>query len=266
MNSAFKNIAVTIPTQNIQGIDDPPLPSSWAEITVLKILFPDDFFVSKHAVAAQEKFPEANIESWKLNEKGPTSARGWKKNPFRSSRQRPGKKALKNKPAQDTTGLLKRPRSSGATEDIEGEANPFKKLRLASQNPAEDVEDAVAGRGTSKQATPSLPDEPGDSEDFNEFWNEFDDKLDTIRRAAKEGTEITPRMLDGLRKAHLDEVKKQHPDEIFKNIDKQHARELRHIRVRYEVVIATWLRGIASGVKCLQSTRRELSMLSDHKE
>ncbi|RGP72575.1 hypothetical protein FSPOR_2625 [Fusarium sporotrichioides] len=70
---AFKNIAETVSTQNIQGTDDLPLPSSWAEITVLKILFPGDFFVSKHAGVAQEKFPEANIGSWKLNEKGPTS-------------------------------------------------------------------------------------------------------------------------------------------------------------------------------------------------
>jgi hypothetical protein len=282
---AYESIVERITTQNIQEINDLPVPSSWAEITALKILFPDDFFASRHAVVAQEKFPKANIDQWKFNESGPTSARGWKENPFRFLPKKLIERLVKDKQVQDTTELLKRPRSSEAAGDFEEDENPSKKRRLTSpstvydtfedtvkdtaENTAEDVEDTVADPSTSKQATHPLPDTPGDSddsEDSNEFWSDFDHKLTPIRKAAKEGTEITPRMLNSVRKAHLKELKKQHPDKLFKKMKKQHARELRQVRARYEGVITTWLKGVASEVKVLQTTRRELSMSEDYKD
>ncbi|KAF5229995.1 hypothetical protein FAUST_10053 [Fusarium austroamericanum] len=285
---AFKSIVETVTTQTIREISDLPVPSSWAEIIALKILFPGHFLSSEHAVVAQEKFPNANLHQWKLNENGPTPSLDWIDNRSQSTPRSLSDRVTRSETAR-YNAELKHPRSREAADDIGKKENPLKKRRLAPTSTVEenakdaiddtvddtiedmvkDVEYSVADPSTSKQANapPSDgPGDPGDSEDSNEFWSEFDDKLATVRKAVKEGTEITPRMLNGLRKAHLTEPKKQHPDEIFKDIKKQHARELRNVRARYEGVIATWLKGVASGVRILQTTRRELSMSSNHEE
>lgn len=285
---AYDGLVETIFTQNIQEINDLPLPSSWAEVTALKILFPDDFFSSRHAAVAQKRFPKANIGQWKFNDQGPTTALGWKTNKYRFPQDFPLKNVSADESFQGTAEMPKRSRPHDATKDIEEEDNPLKKRRLDSPSP---VEDAIADPGTPEQATPPVqsspegsssgevdtglsniehdpensdarepdPEELGDSENSNEFWSEFDDKLASIRKAAKEGTEITPRMLNQLRKAHQMELKQQHPDKLIKKMMKQHARELRQVRARYEGVITTWLKGVASGVKVLQRTRQEIS-------
>ncbi|QPC78915.1 hypothetical protein HYE68_009667 [Fusarium pseudograminearum] len=282
---AFKSIIETVTTQTIREISDLPVPSSWAEIIALKILFPGDFFSSEHAVIAQEKFPNANLHQWKLNENGPTPGLDWINDRSQFTPRSLSDCVMRSKTARDTAEL-KRSRSSEAADDIGKKENPLKKRRLASTSPVKenakdaandavddtaedmvkDIEYPIVDPSTSKQATPRLSDDPGDSEDSNEFWSEFGDKLAAVRKAVKEGTDITPRMLNGLRKAHLAELKKQHPDKIFKSIKKQHAQELRNVRARYEGVIATWLKGVASGVRVLQTTRRELSMSSNHEE
>ncbi|CEI60286.1 unnamed protein product [Fusarium venenatum] len=53
---AYENIIKTVTTQPIREIDDLPIPSTWAEITALKILFKNDFLLSRHAAVAQELF------------------------------------------------------------------------------------------------------------------------------------------------------------------------------------------------------------------
>ena len=258
---AHERIVDVIKTQDIREIGDVPLPSSWAEVTALKILFPDDFFASNHAVVAQEMFPRANIGQWNLNEQGPTNAVGWKQNKHRLER------ANTVEAVQENSVPPKRLRSSEAAEEVEEVETPFKKRRLASPIP---IEDTITNTVTSQQETshppPSTelqlaPQGSDDSEDSNEFWSEFDEYLAPIRKAAKEGSEITPRMLTQLRNAHLMELKKQRTNILIKRMTKRHARELRQVRSRYEGVITTWLKGIANGVKVLQKTRRELSLV-----
>ncbi|KAJ4119955.1 Dephospho-CoA kinase cab5 [Fusarium equiseti] len=258
---AYERIVNTIKTRDIREIGDVPLPSSWAEVTALKILFPDDFFASNHAVVAQEKFPKANIGQWNPNEQGPTTASGRKQNKHRLER------ANTVEAVQDDSLPLKRSRSIETVKEVEKADNPFKKRRLASPIP---IEDTITNPATPQQETP--PHQPStelqlategsdDSKDSNEFWSEFDEHLAPIRKAAKEGSEITPRMLNQLRNTHLMELRKQRTDKLIKRMAKKHVRELRQVRTRYEGVITTWLKGIANGVKVLQKTRHELSLV-----
>ncbi|KAH6991871.1 hypothetical protein EDB82DRAFT_473698 [Fusarium venenatum] len=58
---AYENIIKTVTTQPIREIDDLPIPSTWAEITALKILFKNDFLLSRHAAVAQELFARVEI-------------------------------------------------------------------------------------------------------------------------------------------------------------------------------------------------------------
>ncbi|KAJ4012158.1 Dephospho-CoA kinase cab5 [Fusarium irregulare] len=260
---AHERIIDTIKTQDIREIGDVPLPSSWAEVTALKILFPDDFLASNHAVVAQEKFPRANIGQWNPNEQGPTTALSWKKNKYRLQR------ANTVEVVQENSVPPKRSRSSEAAEEVEEVDTPFKKRRLASPIP---IEDTITNTVTPQQETSPPPpstelqlatEGSDDSEDSNEFWSEFDEHLAPIRKAVKEGSEITPRMLTQLRNAHLMELKKQRTNILIKRMTQRHARELRQVRSRYEGVITTWLKGIANGVKVLQKTRRELSLVEE---
>ncbi|KAM0496094.1 hypothetical protein ACHAP8_007659 [Fusarium lateritium] len=291
---AYKGIIKTITTQPIREIDDLPVPSSWAEIVALRILFKNGFLLSRHAVVAQELFPKAELRQWRLNEQGPTGGTYWARNRFRLLSPSLFDRFYRNQPVRNTAELLKRPRSSEAKKDIGENENPLEKRHLAfcgliegkvnygvgndigdavksafkdtAEDTVKDVKDIVVDPSPSKQTTPHIPDDPresGDSEDCNEFCGIFDDKLAPIRKAAKDGTEITTLMVDDLRKAHLEELKRHQPDGIFKQIENQHARELRDIRARYEGVITTWLRGVSSA---LQSTNQELLMLGDHKE
>ncbi|KAF5681096.1 hypothetical protein FHETE_127 [Fusarium heterosporum] len=55
-------------TTDIQTIDDVAAPEYWAEVTTLKVLFPNEFLQSRHVAIAQNKFPNANINEWKPNE------------------------------------------------------------------------------------------------------------------------------------------------------------------------------------------------------
>ncbi|RGP80954.1 hypothetical protein FLONG3_880 [Fusarium longipes] len=214
---AYKDLLQTITTRNIQEINDLPVPSSW--------------------------FPKTNLQAWKFNESGPTSDPSWKNNPFQHLHGTLLERMVKDMPVRHTPELLKRPRSSETIgENEEGDNSP-KRLRLDSPSSVEsgdttlgdtieDVEETIPDPATFDQTTPVLPvsvGETDDSEDTNEFWSDFDDKLAPIRKAAKEGTEITPRMLNILRKAHLKELKKQHPDKLLRQIKKRHARDLQHV-------------------------------------
>ncbi|KAG8668615.1 Dephospho-CoA kinase cab5 [Fusarium poae] len=296
---AYESIVEAVITHTIRGIDDLPLPSTWAEITALKVMFKNKIFLlSRHAVVAQQLFPRANLHEWKLNTRGPTGGKYWGSNPLLFSTlslsDHISDHLSRNQTAQEIAELFKRIRSSETANDIRENENPLKKLRFAFWGPVEgntkyvvrnavddtvengfkdtvednvkDVEDTAADPSTSKQTMPPIPDDTGDSGDSgdsNKFWSIFENKLAPIRKAAQEGTAITTRMVDDLRKAHLEELKGQQPDGIFKQIEKQHARELRDIRARYEGVITAWLNGVSS---TLQSTYQDLSTLGDYKE
>jgi hypothetical protein len=45
----------------VQTIDDLAAPVYWEEVTSLKVLFPDEFLLSRHAAIAQNKFPRADL-------------------------------------------------------------------------------------------------------------------------------------------------------------------------------------------------------------
>lgn len=136
---AWKNIIETICTTTIQTIDDLAAPVYWAEVTALKILFPDEFLLSHHAAIAQNKFPQADLNQWKSNEKGPTKHPNFKANKHVLQASRELVQAGMTEAQQQ---LSKRPWSS-RTDDGSEEECPAKKRRLTDSDSA-------------KEATPEL--------------------------------------------------------------------------------------------------------------
>ncbi|CAJ0541745.1 Ff.00g082040.m01.CDS01 [Fusarium sp. VM40] len=241
---AWRNIISKICTTNIQTIDDLAAPVYWAEVTALKVLFPNEFLQSRHAAIAQNKFPRADLNQWKPNERGPTGHPSFKKNEhvIQVNHDLAGADV-----AETRQKRMRRSRSVRSNDGSEDESR-VKRRRLTDSNSAKEV--TPKARVVKKETSPA----EYETENPDSLLTGFDERLSSIRNEASKTSKISPQAISGLRHAHEQELagqQKAHRKEI-KAMKKAFQEESSALRAAYEGAISTFIEGSVSGMEALQ--------------
>jgi hypothetical protein len=246
---AWRQIISRICTTNVQTIDDLAAPVYWAEVTALKVLFPDEFLLSRHAAIAQDKFPQADLTQWRPNTRGPTRHPSFRKNQHVTQVNNDLAGADVTETRQR---LFKRPRSrrsrsrrSDAGSEDESRA---RKRCLTDSNSAKET--TPKARVAKKEMSPA----EYETENSDRLLTGFDERLALIRNEASKTSSISPQAISGLRYAHEQELagqQKAHRKEI-KAMKKAFQEESLALRAAYEGAISTFIEGSVSGMEALQ--------------
>ncbi|KAF4990662.1 hypothetical protein FGRMN_8334 [Fusarium graminum] len=250
---AWKDIVDMVCTADIQTIDDMAAPEYWAEVTALKVLFPNEFLQSRHAAIAQSKFPNANINEWKPNEHGPTTHGEFKKNKYVLQESRDSTNAKVSDMLQRT--LEKRPWCSKTGDDTD-EESPRKRRRLSDSHSHGEAD--VESNDPQRKDSVFTPDTDNPEEMRGaENLGDVETQLASIRKAAEESTQISPQTIDFLRYAYHVERKKER---------KAQDDEMSTLRNMYESVVSTFIKGSIDGMKALRIVHRDISKRKKNKK
>ncbi|KAM0222348.1 hypothetical protein ACHAQD_004339 [Fusarium lateritium] len=241
---AWKNIISKICMTNVQTIDDLAAPVYWAEVTALKVLFPDKFLTSRHAAIAQSKFPRADLNEWKPNARGPTRHPSFRLNEHVIQVNRD----MADVDVTDTRQqFFKRPWPSRSDDGSEEESHT-KKRRLT------DPDSAKEATPNARVAKEEMSPTEYETENPDRLSTDFDNRLASIRNEASKTSNISPQAISGLRHAHERELtgqKKAHRKEI-KAMKKAFQEESSALRAAYEGAISTFIEGSVSGMEAFQ--------------
>ncbi|KAM0341145.1 hypothetical protein ACHAPU_010160 [Fusarium lateritium] len=250
---AWKAITEMICTTDIQTIDDMATPEYWAEITALKVLFRREFLLSRHAAVAQNKFPKADLNQWKPNEKGPTKGSTFQNNKYMLQKRHDSMNEPNSNRLQMT--LAKRPWCSKIGDGID-EESPRKRPRLVNSHSLGETDPESKDNHREGFSFRSDADKFNEAE-YTEELNEFETQLASIRKAAEENTQISPQAIDSLLHAYHDERKKER---------KAQDEEISTLRTMYESVVSTFIKGSIDGMKALRIVRRDVSKRKKNKK
>ncbi|KAM0562486.1 hypothetical protein ACHAPJ_002176 [Fusarium lateritium] len=256
---SWKAIVEQVYTTNIKKIADLACPETWAEITVHKVLFRNEFFQSRYAALAQIKFPDANLNEWEPNKNGPTDHPSFEKN--RYIRQ-----VILGRKFEEAKELAKRPWSC--------EPEEYRSKRLCSEAPSSITEVAVEPGSVTRGATPLI----SKPEDVTKVFGGLEDQLASVRKAAEENTEIHQQAIDALKVEHQEDLKKHRKythdtiasiHETYRKkieaFEKAHEERLSTLRAKYEGAVSTSDKALQEGMTALQGARQEISKLNKDK-
>ncbi|KAF4952019.1 hypothetical protein FSARC_12763 [Fusarium sarcochroum] len=268
---SWKAIVKLVYTSNIRTMTGFHNPKTWAEITVHKVLFRDEFFQSRYAALAQIKFPDANLNEWEPNKNGPTDHPSFEKNKYM-------RQILLGREFEQARELSKRPWSCEPEEE-------HRSKRICSEAPSSTPETSVEPGSVTRGATPLI----SNPEDVIKVFGDLESQLASVRKAAEENTKIHQQVIEDLKSSHqqdIDSLQKKHQDDLKKHrkyshdtiasirethcketraAEKAHEEKLSTLRAKCEGAISTLDKAWREGKTALQRARQEISKLNEDK-
>ncbi|KAJ3522021.1 hypothetical protein NM208_g13039 [Fusarium decemcellulare] len=230
-------------TTNLKAVSDLGPPNTWADITAYKVLFPDEFFRSRHGAEAQVKFPEADLANWEPNSNDSSNGSSW------------------GEQLRRATELAKRPWSCELTPSEPQAKKPCPGV-------AELAGVAVAEPSGLIRGTEPLISKP---EDVSKIFSNLEKQLASVRHAAETNTKVHQQGIDDLRVKHRAElqevwkythktiasIRETHKKEL-EAVNQAHKEEVETVRKTYEGVISTLDKACLDGMTTLRNARQEV--------
>ncbi|KAF4442022.1 hypothetical protein F53441_11842 [Fusarium austroafricanum] len=203
-------------TSDCQSLSDLSYPFTWARVTVQKILFPNEFFSSKNAAYAQVRFPEANLDEWKLNKNGPTHHKEFQQNEHMCQEKFTREFEVGKKRIQICSELAGRPWYNKRRRGSNGNEPPLEQRRSSTTRSTEQT--------TYEESFVIIP----SPEDTGKV-SEFDRQLASARSNIEANIKVRLEDIDALQQAYQAEIAEIH---------KAHRKEAKVIRDAHKGLLA----------------------------